>query len=86
MCSESVQWLQRPERAPDSVELGVIGGCELPNVGAGNRSWVLWKSSSALSHSHLCSLCERSIHADLEDLLVACFFEDLRKPCGTVRK
>ena len=34
----------------------------------------------------LCSLCERSIHADLEDLLVACFFEDLRKPCGTVRK
>lgn len=39
--SESVQCLQRLERALESAELGVGGGCELPNVGAGNRTCVL---------------------------------------------
>ena len=33
------------ESVSDFPEAGVIDSCELPDVGAGNRAWALWKSS-----------------------------------------
>jgi len=36
------------KRELDSSGAGVAGGCELPNVGAGNRTQVLWRSSLVL--------------------------------------
>lgn len=48
-----MQDLQRQDEGPSSSEAGVTGGCELPNMGAGNRTQVLCKSSvrsKLLSH------------------------------------
>lgn len=33
------------QRARDSLELELTGGCELSPMGAGNRAWVLCRSS-----------------------------------------
>lgn len=30
----------------DSLKLELTGSCELPHVGAGNQSWVLYKNST----------------------------------------
>ena len=40
----------RPEEAFRSPGDGVPGSSELPNVGAGTQTWVLWKTVSALTH------------------------------------
>lgn len=37
--------LGRSEGVFESPGTGVIGGCKLPDVGAANKSWVLWKRS-----------------------------------------
>ena len=38
-------WPQMPEEGVELPRAGVTGGCELPTVGAGNRTWILHKSS-----------------------------------------
>jgi len=43
-----------PEEAVRSLETGVTDGCE-PLSGAGNCTWVLWKTVSALNLRHLFS-------------------------------
>jgi hypothetical protein len=34
-----------PPRTDEGTRAGVTGGCELPGMGAGNQTRVLWKSS-----------------------------------------
>lgn len=33
--------------ASDSSGAGAVGGCKAPDVGTGNQSWVLYKSSTS---------------------------------------
>ena len=40
--------LRRPEIS-NPPRAGVAGRCEPPNMGAGNRIWVLYKSSAILT-------------------------------------
>ncbi|CAO2625104.1 hypothetical protein LEMLEM_LOCUS18703, partial [Lemmus lemmus] len=37
--------IQKPEEGTISHEAGAAEGCELPDVGVGNKLWVLCKSS-----------------------------------------
>jgi hypothetical protein len=50
-----VQFLQRPEEGDRSPEDGIIGVCKLPDLDAGNKTWVLCKNNSALNY---CSLSD----------------------------
>ena len=44
-----VQYLKKPEEDIWLPGAGVIVGCELPDVGPGNRVWVLCKNTKALN-------------------------------------
>lgn len=37
--------LKMPEEGVGWLGAEVTGGCELPSLGTGNKTWVLWKSS-----------------------------------------
>lgn len=40
-----VQYPQKPEENTGSFQAGVIDGYELPDLGARNHTWVLYKNS-----------------------------------------
>jgi hypothetical protein len=41
ICAQEYRHLERSEENIVSLGVGVTGGCELFNMGAGNQSWVL---------------------------------------------
>lgn len=57
MCAVWVQCLQRPEEGVSSPRTGIIGGCELSDIGARNWARVLWKvlwNHQAVSPASFC--------------------------------
>lgn len=52
VCANSCGYIQRPEgytpRPEESVRYLGAGGCKLPNVRAGNGTWVLYRSNMGL--------------------------------------
>lgn len=41
----------------DPSRAGVTGGSELPDIGAGNKSQVLWKITCAFNHFQVFNFC-----------------------------
>lgn len=50
MYTHVYKYLKRPEEGAPAA--GVAISCEMPNMGAGNRTWIPGKSSSALPSLH----------------------------------
>lgn len=56
------RYQKKPE---DPSGAGITGGCEMPVVGAKNRTWVFWKAVCVLNHwtisLHSQSICRMSV-------------------------
>lgn len=57
-------WSQELELHPGAR---IIGGCELPDMGAGNRTWILCRSSKLLSHLSSSYTCLSVLYMDTGD-------------------
>lgn len=50
ICVHDCRYIQRPEEGVGIPQAGVTSGCELPEVGAGNGTLILWKNKMSQSN------------------------------------